>query len=165
MNLVPDELRGLDRFEARKSVVEQITAEGLAVMVPADAPAPEDTFDGAEVPLMVPFVEAKKIMQPFGDRSKVVIEPMLTDQWFVETSKIVQPAIDAVRNGEVEILPEQDKKVYFNWLENIEPWCISRQFWWGHQIPVWYGPELQKGLRQSMQLIALDVVDSLASRW
>ncbi len=147
VNLVPDELRGLDRFEARKSVVEQITAEGLAVMVPADAPAPEDTFDGAEVPLMVPFVEAKKIMQPFGDRSKVVIEPMLTDQWFVETSKIVQPAIDAVRNGEVEILPEQDKKVYFNWLENIEPWCISRQLWWGHQIPVWYGPDMSSQTR------------------
>ena len=66
---------------------------------------------------------------------------MLTDQWFVETSKIVQPAIDAVRNGEVQILPEQDRKVYFNWLENIEPWCISRQLWWGHQIPVWFDDE------------------------
>ena len=88
----------------------------------------------------VPLVEAKKIMQPFGDRSKVVIEPMLTDQWFVDTAKIVGPAIDAVRNGDVQIMPEQDKKVYFHWLENIEPWCISRQLWWGHQIPVWYGP-------------------------
>ena len=66
---------------------------------------------------------------------------MLTDQWFVETSKIVQPAIDAVRNGDVQILPEQDKKVYFHWLENIEPWCISRQLWWGHQIPVWFDDE------------------------
>jgi valyl-tRNA synthetase len=84
-------------------------------------------------------------MQPFGDRSKVVIEPMLTDQWFVDTAQIVQPAIDAVRNGETEIFPEQDKKVYFNWLENIEPWCISRQLWWGHQIPVWYGPTMQDG--------------------
>ena len=83
-------------------------------------------------------------MQPFGDRSKVVIEPMLTDQWFVDAEKIVGPAISAVRDGTVEILPEQDKKVYFNWLENIEPWCISRQLWWGHRIPVWYGPSVEE---------------------
>ncbi|MBW4707705.1 valine--tRNA ligase [Roseobacter sp. YSTF-M11] len=142
VNLVPDDLRGLDRFEARKAVVKQITVEGLAVMVPVTSPDPSDTFDESDVPLMMPFVEAKKIMQPFGDRSKVVIEPMLTDQWFVDTAQIVQPAINAVRSGEVEIFPEQDKKVYFNWLENIEPWCISRQLWWGHQIPVWYGPDI-----------------------
>jgi valyl-tRNA synthetase len=130
LNLVPDHLRGLDRFEARRRVVEEITEEGLAVTV-TDA-------EGNTVPL----VEAKPIMQPFGDRSKVVIEPMLTDQWFVDTKRIVQPAIDAVRSGEVTILPEQDAKVYFHWLENIEPWCISRQLWWGHQIPVWYGFDL-----------------------
>ncbi|MEM6890031.1 MAG: valine--tRNA ligase [Pseudomonadota bacterium] len=144
VNLVPDDLRGLDRFDARKKVVDQITREGLAVMVPATELDPDDAFLPVEEPFLIPFVEAKKIMQPFGDRSKVVIEPMLTDQWFVETAKIVQPAIDAVRSGETEIFPEQDKKVYFNWLENIEPWCISRQLWWGHQIPVWYGPD-QKG--------------------
>ncbi|WP_299854824.1 valine--tRNA ligase [uncultured Roseobacter sp.] len=138
VNLVPDALRGLDRFEARKRVVAQITEEGLAVMTPATI----KNDDGEEIETTVPLVESKKIMQPFGDRSKVVIEPMLTDQWFVETSKIVQPAIDAVRNGDVAIHPEQDKKVYFNWLENIEPWCISRQLWWGHQIPVWYGPDI-----------------------
>jgi valyl-tRNA synthetase len=143
VNLVPDELRGLDRFEARKRVVDQITGEGLAVMISVPT---IDEEDGQESSKLVPFVEAKKIMQPFGDRSKVVIEPMLTDQWFVETSKIVQPAIDAVRNGDVEILPEQDKKVYFNWLENIEPWCISRQLWWGHQIPVWYGPSITENM-------------------
>ncbi len=138
INLVPDDLRGLDRFEARKRVVADITAEGLAVMIPG----PIDDSDGRVCSATddIPLVEAKKIMQPFGDRSKVVIEPMLTDQWFVDTDKIVGPAIDAVRSGEVEILPEQDKKVYFHWLENIEPWCISRQLWWGHQIPVWYGP-------------------------
>ncbi|WP_299406072.1 valine--tRNA ligase [uncultured Roseobacter sp.] len=140
VNLVPDALRGLDRFEARKRVVAQITEEGLAVMIPAMA----KNEDGEEIETTIPLVEAKKIMQPFGDRSKVVIEPMLTDQWFVETSKIVQPAIAAVRSGEVAIHPEQDKKVYFNWLENIEPWCISRQLWWGHQIPVWYGPRVDK---------------------
>ncbi|WP_297541455.1 valine--tRNA ligase [Roseovarius sp.] len=142
LNLIPDHLRGLDRFEARKRVVEEITAEGLAVMVEVPAQA-RDAEDSAEpAPEMVPFVEAKPIMQPFGDRSKVVIEPMLTDQWFVDTAKIVGPALDAVRSGEVTILPESDRKVYFHWLENIEPWCISRQLWWGHQIPVWYGFDL-----------------------
>ncbi len=142
LNLIPDHLRGLDRLIARKRVVEEITAEGLAVMVEVPAQA-GDVEDGTEpTPEMVPFVEAKPIMQPFGDRSKVVIEPMLTDQWFVDTAKIVGPALDAVRSGEVTILPESDRKVYFHWLENIEPWCISRQLWWGHQIPVWYGFDL-----------------------
>ncbi|MFT7596312.1 MAG: valyl-tRNA synthetase [Paracoccaceae bacterium] len=134
MNLVPEEYRGLDRFDARKAVVADITAEGLAVMVPGP-----ETEDGPGAP--IPYVESKPIMQPFGDRSKVVIEPMLTDQWFVDTAQIVQPAIDAVRNGETKILPEQHEKVYFHWLENIEPWCISRQLWWGHQIPVWFDQE------------------------
>ncbi|UWR10282.1 valine--tRNA ligase [Sulfitobacter mediterraneus] len=144
MNLVPEAYRGMDRFEARKAVVADITAEGLAVMTDADdprlgKPKKKKKQDEAEVEAgPVPLVEAKKIMQPFGDRSKVVIEPMLTDQWFVDTAKIVGPAIDAVRNGDVQIMPEQDKKVYFHWLENIEPWCISRQLWWGHQIPVWF---------------------------
>lgn len=146
MNLVPDEYRGLDRFKARKAVIADITAEGLAVMV--EIPAEEDSSETDEAqisgPQLIPYVENKPIMQPFGDRSKVVIEPMLTDQWFVDTSQIVQPAIDAVRSGEVKILPEQHEKVYFHWLENIEPWCISRQLWWGHQIPVWYGPGISE---------------------
>uniref|UniRef100_UPI002354ABCD class I tRNA ligase family protein n=1 Tax=Lentibacter algarum TaxID=576131 RepID=UPI002354ABCD len=76
--------------------------------------------------------------QPFGDRSKVVIEPMLTDQWFVDAEKVVGPALDAVRDGEIKIMPESGEKTYYHWLENIEPWCISRQLWWGHQIPVWF---------------------------
>ncbi|MEO1343331.1 MAG: valine--tRNA ligase [Pseudomonadota bacterium] len=137
LNLVPDDLRGLDRFEARKRVVDQITSEGLAVIHTVE----EMGEDGETISRDQPLVENKPIMQPFGDRSKVVIEPMLTDQWFVDTDKIVGPAIDAVRSGETNIMPEQDRKVYFNWLENIEPWCISRQLWWGHQIPVWYGPD------------------------
>ena len=140
INLVPDDIRGLDRFEARKIVVQQITDEGLAVMVKESS----TDEDGNLVEQMVPYVENKPIMQPFGDRSKVVIEPMLTDQWFVDAEKVVGPALDAVRDGTVKILPESGEKVYYHWLENIEPWCISRQLWWGHQIPVWYGPDLIK---------------------
>ncbi|SFR56394.1 valine--tRNA ligase [Litoreibacter janthinus] len=139
MNLVPEAYRGMDRFEARKAVVDDITAEGLAVMVSVPV---IDEEDGQESSKLIPYVENKPIMQPFGDRSKVVIEPMLTDQWFVETDKIVGPALDAVRKGDVKIMPESGEKVYYNWLDNIEPWCISRQLWWGHQIPVWYGFDL-----------------------
>ncbi len=118
MNLVPDEYRGLDRFEARKRVVADIDAEGLMIMV-----------------------EDKKVMQPFGDRSKVVIEPMLTDQWFADAKTLAAPAIEAVREGRTKFVPKTWENTYFNWMENIEPWCISRQLWWGHQIPAWYGPD------------------------
>ncbi len=154
INLVPDELRGLDRYDARKRVVDQITAEGLAVTV-LQKSIDEET--GAEHLERIPLVEQNRMMQPHGDRSKVVIEPMLTDQWFVDTAKIVEPALEAVRQGMAaqeagsfdekagytRILPERDAKTYFHWLENIEPWCISRQLWWGHQIPVWYGPKVE----------------------
>lgn len=129
INLIPDEYRGLDRFEARKRIVADITADGLAVMSKDE--------EGNEIP----FVEAKKIMQPFGDRSKVVIEPMLTDQWFVDAKVVAQPALEAVKNGKTKIVPQTWEKTYFQWLENIEPWCISRQLWWGHRIPAWYGPD------------------------
>ncbi|EBA05365.1 valyl-tRNA synthetase [Rhodobacteraceae bacterium HTCC2150] len=141
MNMVPEEYRGLDRFDARKAVIADITAEGLAVMV--DQTSTDD--DGNETTTSIPYVENKPVMQPFGDRSKVVIEPMLTDQWFVDTAKIVGPALDAVKDGTVKIIPESGEKVYYHWLENIEPWCISRQLWWGHQIPVWYGPLFPEG--------------------
>ncbi len=133
VNLVPDDLRGLDRYEARAKVIQKITDEGLAVTVP----------DGNGN--SVPMVENKQIMLPMGDRSKTVVEPMLTDQWFVDANRIVGPAIEAVRAGETAILPEADRRVYFHWLENIEPWCISRQLWWGHRIPVWYGFGLSDG--------------------
>ncbi|SOH93396.1 valyl-tRNA synthetase [Monaibacterium marinum] len=137
INLVPDEYRGLDRFDARKKIVDAITAEGLAVMVPN--PAAIDADEDAEpVRSHIPLVDNKPIMQPFGDRSGVVIEPMLTDQWFVDAAKLAGPAMEAVRSGETQILPERDAKVYFHWMENIEPWCISRQLWWGHQVPVWF---------------------------
>ncbi|MCB2095154.1 MAG: valine--tRNA ligase [Rhodobacteraceae bacterium] len=166
INLVPDDLRGLDRYEARARVIAQINAEGLAVMIPNPAappvtPAAPPVTPAAEPgphvePATIPLVDENRMMQPHGDRSKVVIEPMLTDQWFVDTAKIVAPALQAVRDGMAaqeagtfdekagytRILPERDAKTYFHWLENIEPWCISRQLWWGHQIPVWYGPKL-----------------------
>ncbi|WP_323785568.1 valine--tRNA ligase [Thalassovita sp.] len=130
LNLVPEKYRGMDRFDARKAVIEDINEADLAVTMRDE--------EGQEAP----FVESKLIMQPFGDRSKVVIEPMLTDQWFVDTDKIVGPALDKVRDGTVKILPESGEKTYYHWLDNIEPWCISRQLWWGHQIPVWYGLDL-----------------------
>ena len=129
VNLVPEELRGLDRYECRTLVVDTITAEGLAVMT--------TDKDGNAIP----YVENKKIMQPFGDRSGVVIEPMLTDQWYVDAKTLAKPAIEAVRKGDTSFVPENWAKTYFQWLENIEPWCISRQLWWGHRIPAWYGPD------------------------
>ncbi len=128
LNLVPDDLRGLDRFEARKLVIQQITEEGLACTVRNE--------DGEDIAL----VENKPITQPFGDRSKVVIEPMLTDQWFVDAETLAKPALEYVRNDQTVFAPRNWEKTYFHWLENIEPWCVSRQLWWGHQIPVWYGP-------------------------
>jgi len=138
INLVPTELRGLDRYAARARVIDAINHEHLAVTTLIKTIDPETNAEQLD---RKPLVEDKKIMQPFGDRSKVVIEPYLTNQWFVDTSKIVGPALDVVRDGTVKIMPESGEKVYFHWLENIEPWCISRQLWWGHQIPVWYGPK------------------------
>ncbi|WP_174801072.1 valine--tRNA ligase [Martelella limonii] len=131
INLVPDEYRGLDRYAARQRIVDAINAEGLAVTV-------KDEEGNA-----VPFVENKKIMQPFGDRSGVVIEPMLTDQWFADAKTLAEPAIASVREGRTNFVPKNWEKTYFDWMENIEPWCISRQLWWGHQIPAWYGPDGQ----------------------
>jgi valyl-tRNA synthetase len=115
LNLVPDIYRGLDRYEARKRVVADIDAEGLMIRV-----------------------EDKLIMQPFGDRGGVVIEPMLTDQWYVDAKTLAQPPIQAVRDGRIDIVPKSWEKTFFNWMENIQPWCVSRQLWWGHRIPAWY---------------------------
>jgi len=153
LNLIPENLRGLDRMDARKIVVEEINAEGLAVMV-ANPKAGEEGQ-----PELIPYVESKPIMQPFGDRSKVVIEPMLTDQWYVDAEKVVGPALDAVRTGKTKIMPEAGEKTYYHWLENIEPWCISRQLWWGHQIPVWYGPEIEEG--RTIERDGLDAFESM----
>ncbi|MBX3578079.1 MAG: valine--tRNA ligase [Rhizobiaceae bacterium] len=131
INLVPDEYRGLDRYEARKRIVDAINADGLAVMT--------TDKEGNSVPL----VDNNKIKQPFGDRSGVVIEPMLTDQWFADAKTLAGPAIASVREGRTNFVPKTWEKTYFDWMENIEPWCISRQLWWGHQIPAWYGPDGQ----------------------
>ena len=109
---------GLDRFEARKAIVAEMEARGLL----------------AEI-------EPHKHMVPFGDRSEVVIEPWLTDQWYVDAETLAQPAIKAVESGATRFVPENWSKTYFEWLRNIQPWCISRQLWWGHQIPAWYGPD------------------------
>ena len=118
INLVPDQYRGLDRFEARKRVIADVDADGLMICV-----------------------EEKKVMQPFGDRSRVVIEPMLTDQWFADAQTLAKPAIEAVEDGRTKFVPDNWAKTYFEWMRNIEPWCISRQLWWGHQIPAWYDSE------------------------
>ncbi|MFC3786277.1 valine--tRNA ligase [Sphingopyxis italica] len=118
LNLVPEEYRGLDRYEARNRVIADIDAEGLMVKV-----------------------EDKLIMQPFGDRGGVVIEPMLTDQWYVDAKTLAQPPMAAVRDGRINIVPKTWEKTFFNWMENIQPWCVSRQLWWGHRIPAWYADD------------------------
>ncbi|GGX57168.1 valine--tRNA ligase [Litorimonas cladophorae] len=115
--IMPAKYVGMDRFAARKAVVADIDAEGLLIRV-----------------------EDKKIMQPYGDRSGVVIEPMLTDQWFVDAEKMAEDAMAKVNDGSTKFVPENWKKTYDHWMENIQPWCVSRQLWWGHQIPAWYGP-------------------------
>ncbi len=117
-NNVPEHYRGLDRFEARKLVLKEIKELGL--------------YRG---------VEEKIIAQPFGDRSGVVIEPMLTDQWYVDAEKLAKAAAKSVREGRTKFVPDNWKNTYFHWMDNIQPWCISRQLWWGHQIPAWYGED------------------------
>ncbi|HEY4070306.1 MAG TPA: valine--tRNA ligase [Sphingomicrobium sp.] len=115
---IPQDLLGLTREEARKAVVAKLEDEGALVRV-----------------------EDRVIPTPFGDRSGVVIEPWLTDQWYVDAAKLALPALQAVRKGDIRIVPETWAKTWFNWLENIQPWCVSRQLWWGHRIPAWYAED------------------------
>ena len=122
VNLVPEELRGLDRYEARKRVIDAITAEGLAVT---------DAEGNARI-------DAKPIMQPFGDRSGQVIEPFLTDQWFVQMDELARRGLELVESGQVKFVPANWINTYRHWLANIQDWTISRQLWWGHRIPAWY---------------------------
>lgn len=111
-------LDGLDRFEARKRVVSLMEERGL-----------------------LRLVEPNTHAVPHGDRSGVVIEPYLTDQWYVNVKPLAERALQAVRDGQTRFVPDNYEKIFFQWLENIEPWCVSRQLWWGHQIPVWYDAE------------------------
>ncbi|MEI6985277.1 MAG: valine--tRNA ligase [Rhodospirillaceae bacterium] len=115
---VPEPYRGLDRFDARKKVVADLEALGL-----------------------VDKIEPHTHKVPHGDRSGVTIEPWLTDQWYVDAKTLAQPAIRAVEDGRTEFVPKHWENTYFEWMRNIQPWCISRQIWWGHQIPAWYGPD------------------------
>jgi valyl-tRNA synthetase len=115
---VPEPYRGLERFEARKRVVAALEASGALVKV-------EDHLHTV----------------PFGDRGGVPIEPWLTDQWYADAKRLAEPAIAAVAEGRTRFVPKQWENTYFDWMRNIQPWCISRQLWWGHQIPAWYGPD------------------------
>ncbi|MFN4184842.1 MAG: valine--tRNA ligase [Hyphomonas sp.] len=121
---IPENFRGLDRFKARDKVVELFEAHEL-----------------------LERTEKLKIEQPFGDRSAVVIEPWLTDQWYVDAHTLAQPAIKAVQDGATRFVPENWTKTYYNWMDNIQPWCVSRQLWWGHRIPAWYGVEIDSDRR------------------
>ncbi|MET3722924.1 valine--tRNA ligase [Sphingomonas trueperi] len=123
--VVPAELVGLDRFEARKAIVARLKDEGFLV--------PFIDKEGAEHD-----AEPRTIQTPYGDRSGQVIEPWLTDQWYVDAATLAKPAIEAVRSGATRIVPKSWEKTYFNWMENIQPWCVSRQLWWGHRIPAWF---------------------------
>ncbi|QGN55281.1 valine--tRNA ligase [Novosphingobium sp. Gsoil 351] len=123
--LVPADFLGLDRFVARDLVVQRMKERGFLV--------PFVDKDGAEHDC-----EPRTIPTPFGDRGGVVIEPWLTDQWYVDAKTLAQPPIAAVRDGRIEIVPKSWEKTWFNWMENIQPWCVSRQLWWGHRIPAWF---------------------------
>ena len=135
--LIPVDYIGLDRFDARTKVVEALRALDLLdhAMVEVEGE------DGAKETRKVEKIEDRVIQTPYGDRSGVVIEPWLTDQWYVDAATLAKPAIDAVRSGAVEIVPKSWEKTYFNWMDNIQPWCVSRQLWWGHRIPAWYAED------------------------
>jgi len=127
--LIPDEFLGLDRFDARALVVQRMKEQGFLI------PHVTKNKDGEE---QEHDAEPRTIQTPFGDRGGVVIEPWLTDQWYVDAATLAAPAMEAARSGAIEIVPKTWEKTYFNWMENIQPWCVSRQLWWGHRIPAWY---------------------------
>ncbi|WP_286263191.1 valine--tRNA ligase [Thalassotalea atypica] len=115
---LPEEFVGLDRFAARKAIVAKFDELGL-----------------------LESIKDHDLVAPYGDRSGVIIEPLLTDQWYVRVEKLAQPAIEAVENGDIEFVPKQYENMYFAWMRDIQDWCISRQLWWGHRIPAWYDNE------------------------
>jgi len=114
-DVVKSSYMGMDRFVARKQMIKDLDGLGL-----------------------LEKIEPHKLMVPRGDRTNAVIEPYMTDQWFVKVAPLAEPAIDAVKNGDIRFIPENWDKTYFNWMDNIQDWCISRQIWWGHRIPAWY---------------------------
>jgi len=115
---VPEAYRGLDRFVARKKIVAEMEELGL-----------------------LEKIDPHTLMVPHGDRSGVVVEPWLTDQWYCDAATLSKPAVEAVEQGRTVFVPKQWENTFFEWMRNIQPWCISRQIWWGHQIPAWYGPD------------------------
>ena len=117
-DFIPSKLRGLDRYEARKEILRELKSSDLLIKE-----------------------EKYKIQIPRGDRSGIILEPMVTDQWFVSTESLAKKAIDAVKNGDTSYIPKNWEKTYFEWLNNIQDWCISRQIWWGHRIPAWYSDD------------------------
>jgi valyl-tRNA synthetase len=143
------EYTGMDRFDARKQIIKDLNNKGL-----------------------LEKIDQHKLMVPRGDRTNTVIEPYMTDQWFVKVAPLAKPAIDAVKNGDIRFVPENWSKTYYNWMENIEDWCISRQIWWGHRIPAWYDDygniyvadsleEAQKDAGQGVNLVQdEDVLDT-----
>ena len=130
--LVPEKYVGMDRFDARSAIVADMKAAGMLIPhVVKDKEGTETLLDA----------EPRTIQTPFGDRGGVVIEPWLTDQWYVDAEKLAVAPMEAVRSGAIEIVPKTWEKTFFNWMENIQPWCVSRQLWWGHRIPAWYGSD------------------------
>ena len=131
--IVPDAFRGMDRFDARKKLIATLEAEGL-----------------------IDAIEPTVHTVPHGDRSGVPIEPWLMDQWYVDAETLAKPAMKAVEDGRMRFVPKRWEKTYYEWMRNIQPWCISRQLWWGHRIPAWYGPD-------DKPFVALDETSALAA--
>ena len=150
VNIIPKKYRGLDRFEARKQIIKDLDEQDL-----------------------LEKIEPHKLMVPRGDRTNAVIEPYMTDQWFVKVAPLAQPAIDAVKNGTIRFVPENWDKTYYNWMENIQDWCISRQIWWGHRIPAWYdengkiyvADSLEKAQQQAGEGVVLRQDNDVLDTW
>jgi len=139
--LIPEEFLGLHRFKrdgvdgARELVVQRMKEAGFLIA---------HVVTSKEGDVVEHDAEPRTIQTPFGDRGGVVIEPWLTDQWYVDAETLAQPPMAAVRDGRINIVPKTWEKTFFNWMENIQPWCVSRQLWWGHRIPAWYGPVIEE---------------------
>ena len=134
----PKAYQGLDRFKARKQIVADLEAQGL-----------------------IEKIDKHKLKVPRGDRSHAVIEPYLTYQWYVKSKPLAEPAIRAVENGDIRFVPENWNKTYFQWMNNIEDWCISRQLWWGHRIPVWYDARWQCLCRTRRSKTHVNAINSM----